>query len=72
MHADRRGHIYCAGMPSVISIRNVPDEVRDELIDLASRPDPALLMSEVRARATTLGTSLPAKDIIALLDEARS
>lgn len=78
-------------MPTVISIRNVPDDVRDELaaragrsgrslqeflrgalIDLASRPDPALLMSEVRARTAALGTSLPARDIVALLDEARS
>jgi plasmid stability protein len=78
-------------MPTVISIRNVPDEVRDELaaragrsgrslqeylrgalIDLASRPDPAALMSDVRARTATLGTSLPAEDIVALLDEARS
>jgi plasmid stability protein len=78
-------------MPTVISIRNVPDEVRDELaarasrsgrslqeylrgalIDLASRPDPAALMSEVRARTATLGTSLPSEDIVALLDEVRT
>jgi antitoxin FitA len=91
VHAERSRCSYSAAMPTVISIRNVPDDVRDELaaragrsgrslqeflrgalIDLASRPDPALLMSEVRARATTLGTSLPAEDIIALLDEARS
>ncbi len=91
MHAERSRRSYSAVMPTVISIRNVPDDVRDELaaragrsgrslqeflrgalIDLASRPDPALLMSEVRARTAALGTSLPARDIIALLDEARS
>jgi plasmid stability protein len=78
-------------MPTVISIQNVPDEVRDELaaragrsgrslqeylrvalIDLASRPDPELLMSEVRARTAALGTTLRAQDIVGLLDEARS
>ena len=78
-------------MPSVISVANVPDDVkdalaararrsgrslqdylRDVLIDLASRPDPAGLMSEVRARTATLGTSLPAADIVEILDEARS
>lgn len=78
-------------MPPVIIVRDVPDDVRDELaarahrsgrslqeflrgalIDLASRPDPALLMSEVRARTATLGTSSPAEDIVALLDEART
>jgi antitoxin FitA len=91
MHAER-SHRRCSdAMPTVVSIRNVPDPVRDELaararrsgrslqeylrgalIDLASRPDPALLMSEVRARTVTLGTSLPTEDILALLDEARS
>jgi hypothetical protein len=29
-------------------------------------------MGEVRARTATLGTSLPAEDIVVLLDEARS
>ena len=91
MHADCSHSSYSDEMPTVISIRNVPDAVRDELaaraarsgrslqeyvrgalIDLASRPDPAVLMSEVRARTATLGTSLPAEDIVALLDEARS
>ena len=91
MHAERSWCSYNEVMPTVISIRNVPDEVRDELaaragrsgrslqeylrgalIDLASRPDPAALMSDVRARTATLGTSLPAEDIVALLDEARS
>jgi plasmid stability protein len=91
VHAQRSRRSYSAAMPTVISIRNVPDEVRDELaaragrsgrslqeylrgalIDLASRPDPVLLMSEVRARTAALGTSLPAQDIVALLDEARS
>ena len=78
-------------MPSVISIANIADDVRDALaararrsgrsleeylrnvlIDLASRDDPAGLMSEVRARTATQGTSLPAADIVAILDEARS
>ncbi len=91
MHAERSHRSYSGVMPTVISIRNVPDEVRDELaaragqsgrslqeylrgalIELASRPDPAALMGEVRARTSTLGTSLPAQDIIALLDETRS
>ena len=91
MHAECSHCSYSDEMPTVISIRNVPDAVRDELaaraarsgrslqeyvrgalIDLASRPDPAVLMSEVRARTATLGTSLPAEDIVALLDEARS
>jgi plasmid stability protein len=43
-------------MPTVISIRNVPDEVRAELA----------------ARAGRSGRSLQAEDIVALLDEARS
>ncbi len=91
MHADHHYRSCCAFMPTVISIRNVPDDVRDELaaragrsgrslqeylrgalIDLASRPDPALLMSEARARTAALGTSLPARESVALLDEARS
>jgi len=91
VHAERSRRSFSDGMPSVISIRIVPDDVRDELaaragrsgrslqeflrgalIDLASRPEPALLMSEVRARTAALGTSLSAQDIVALLDEARS
>jgi plasmid stability protein len=52
--------------------RSLPEYLRGALIDLASRPDPALLMSEVRARTAALGTSLPAQDIVELLDEARS
>jgi len=91
MHAERSRQSYSDVMPTVISIRNVPDEVRDELaaragrsgrslqeylrgalIDLASRPDPVALMGEVRARTATLGTSLPAEDIVALLDEVRT
>jgi hypothetical protein len=91
VHGERSRRGHSGVMPTVISIRNVPDEVRDELasragrsgrslqeylrgalIDLASRPDPAALMSEVRARTATLGTSLPAEDIVALLDEVRT
>jgi len=91
MDAEQRQRSYSDAMPTVISIRNVPDEVRDELaaraglsgrslqeylrgalIELASRPDPAALMREVRARTSALGTSLPAEDIVALLDEVRS
>jgi antitoxin FitA len=82
---------YSDVMATVISIRDVPDEVRDELaararrsgrslqeylrgtlVALASRPDPADLMREVRARKAALGTSLPPEEIIAFLDEVRS
>lgn len=60
-----------------ITIRNVPDEVRDalasrarrngrslqeylqtELADLAARPDPAALMSDVRSRKVRTGSEL--------------
>ena len=76
-------------MPS-ITIRDVPEEVRDELaararssgrslqeflrselVELAHRPDPALLMSRVRARKRQTGSALDAETIIELRDDDR-
>jgi plasmid stability protein len=77
-------------MPVSITIRNIPDETRDELasraalagqslqeylrsqlIELASKPDPQLLMARVRARTSRLGVAVPAEVILAHRDADR-
>ncbi len=77
-------------MPTSITIRNVPDETRDELaaraasthrslqeylraelIDLARRPDPAVLMARIRERKRQTGSSLSPSAILAHRDADR-
>jgi plasmid stability protein len=77
-------------MATSITIRNVPDETRDELaaraalagqslqeylrgqlIELAGKPDPQLLMARVRARTSRVGTTVPAEAILAHRDADR-
>ncbi len=76
-------------MPA-ITIRDVPDETRDELaaraartgrslqeylrqelIDLASRPDPEALAARIGERKARTGTSLPAGTILGHRDAGR-
>jgi len=78
-----------AGMTS-ITIRDVPDEVRDELaararlsgrslqeylrielVRLASRPDPGVLIARSRERAKRTGACLTAEQILAHRDDDR-
>ncbi len=73
-----------------ITVRDVPDETRDELaaraagsgrslqeylrqhlIDLASRPDPASLMERVRERTRRTGARFTSDEILALRDADR-
>jgi antitoxin FitA len=73
-----------------ITIRDVPDETRDELaaraassgrslqeylranlIDLASRPDVEVLLSQIRLHKAATGSRLSADEIVALKDEDR-
>lgn len=77
-------------MPTSITIRNVPDDIRDELasraslagqslqeylrsrlIELASKPDPQVLMARVRARTARIGTTVPAETILGHRDAGR-
>jgi antitoxin FitA len=77
------------GMAS-ITIRDVPDDVRDELaararlsgrslqkylkmhlVGLASRPDPQVLIEQVRARTKRTGSRLSAERILAHRDHDR-
>ncbi|MFL6076806.1 MAG: FitA-like ribbon-helix-helix domain-containing protein [Mycobacteriales bacterium] len=72
---------------AAITIRDVPDEVRDELasraalsgrslqeylraqlMELARRPDPQVLLARVRDRKQRLGTRLPVESILAHRD----
>ncbi len=81
--------MHYTSMPS-ITIRDVPDDVRDELAararrtgrslqeylraeltDLASRPDPALLMGRVRERVRRTGTRLSAERVLEHRDTDR-
>jgi hypothetical protein len=45
--------------------------LRAELIDIARRPDPAILLAEVRERKNHLGTHLSAESILAHRDADR-
>lgn len=73
-----------------ITIRDVPDETRDELaaraagtgrslqeylraalIDLADRPDPAVLVAQLRERKRSTGSSLTTSRILAHRDADR-
>jgi antitoxin FitA len=75
---------------AAITIRDVPDEVRDELasraalsgrslqeylraqlMELARRPDPQVLLARVRDRKQRLGTRLPVESILAHRDADR-
>jgi len=77
-------------MPVSITIRDVPDSVRDELasraarsgrslqeflrgemIDLASKPDVASLLENVRARKEATGSSLSPEKILSYRDSDR-
>ena len=77
-------------MTTSITVRDVPDDVRDELaarahrtgrslqsylrselIELARKPDPAVLMAEVHDRKQRTGTRLPADRILAHRDTDR-
>jgi plasmid stability protein len=77
-------------MATSITIRNVPDETRDELasraaragqslqeylrsrlIELASKPDPQVLMARVRARTSRVGVTVPAEAILGHRDANR-
>jgi plasmid stability protein len=77
-------------MPVSITIRDVPDEARDELaaraaltgrslqeylraqlIELARRPDPEVLLARVRERKERTGTSLSAEAILEHRDADR-
>ncbi len=76
-------------MPS-ITIRDVPDQTRDQLaaraarsgrslqeylrlhlIEVAERPDPALLAERIAARKTLTGVVVPVADILAHRDADR-
>ncbi len=78
-------------MATSITIRNVPDETRDELaaraartgsslqeylrsrlIELANRPDPAVLMAEVRERKRRTGSRIGREEILAHRDADRA
>jgi len=73
-----------------ITVRDVPDDTRDELaaraagsgrslqeylrqhlIDLAARPDPATLMERIRERKRRTGTRFTSEEILALRDADR-
>jgi plasmid stability protein len=75
---------------AAITIRDVPDEVRDELasraalsgrslqeylraqlVELARRPDPEVLLARVRDRKRRLGTRLPVESILGHRDDDR-
>jgi plasmid stability protein len=77
-------------MPTTITVRNVPDETRDELaaraatvgrslqeylrtelIALAQRPDPSVLMARIRHRKESTGSRLAASTILAYRDQDR-
>ena len=77
-------------MPVSITIRDVPDSVRDELaaraarcgrslqeflrgemIDLASKPDIATLLENVKARKEATGSSLSREKILSYRDSDR-
>lgn len=77
-------------MPGSITIRNVPDETRNELasraalsgrslqeylrselIRLADRPDPEVLMARIRRRKESMTSSLSVEDILRFRDEDR-
>jgi len=77
-------------MATSITIRNVPNETRDELaaraaragqslqeylrgqlIELASKSDPQVLMARVRERTSRVGTAVPAEAILGHRDADR-
>lgn len=77
-------------MPVSITIRDVPDEARDELaaraaltgrslqeylraqlIELARRPDPEVLLARIRQRKERTGTALSAEAILSHRDADR-
>lgn len=79
-----------ASMPS-ITVRDVPDDVRDELaararltgrslqeflraelIELARRPDPDVIIGRARERTRRTGSTLPASTILAHRDHDRT
>lgn len=89
MIAFRQYCMHNACMTS-ITIRDVPDEVRDELAararlsgrslqeylraeltELAGRPDPVVLMAQVRDRTRRTGSRLSASQILAHRDHDR-
>lgn len=68
---------------TAITVRNVPDEIRDELaaraaatgrslqeylrnqlIELARRPDPDVLLAQIRERKRLAGSELPARKVL--------
>ena len=67
MHAEHRRRSYSDVMPTVISIRNVPDEVRDELAARARRSGRSL-QEYLLAHLTEL-VALP--EPAALMEEVR-
>ena len=79
-----------SSMPTSITVRDVPDEtrnelaaraartgrslqeyLRNELIELARRPDPAALMERVALRVRRMGTSIEPSDVVDLLAPER-
>jgi len=81
--------MYNAAMPS-ITVRDVPDETRDELaaraagsgrslqeflraelIELARRPDPEVLLARVRERKLRTGSQLARDRILGYRDDDR-
>jgi len=75
--------MHIDGMGKSITIRDVPDEVgeelaaraaltgrslqgylRGQLIELACRPDPAVLMARVQARKESTGSTISAQAIL--------
>lgn len=82
--------MHNAAMPTSITIRNVPDEARDELaaraaatgrslqeylrgqlIELARRPDPEVLVARVRERKAATGTRIAPERILEYRDADR-
>jgi plasmid stability protein len=51
--------------------QSLQEYLRSQLIELASKPDPQLLMARVRARTSRLGVAVPAEVILAHRDADR-
>ena len=58
-------------MAKSITIRDVPEYLRAQLIALARKPDPEVLMARVRARKAETGSRIEAEEILRHRDADR-